>query len=941
MAVTLTRNLKLRIDSNLTANSKYNLERLDLLGSTFLVDSTDSLNIRSSTNILIEPESADIGGSATGGTVSIGTASHIIDALEVHATEFVLSTNLGLSDQATGGTKDLLVRYKSDLNGSADTSADRTLSLDLDGANRSLILGGSLTLTGGDLALTLSGNSSLTLPASGTLATLSGFETLTNKGIDASQNTLTNIGNTSISASAGISYSKLNLAGSIQNADVSNSAAIAYSKLALTGSLVDADVSASASLSRSKLAAGSANQVLINDVSGLVSSEATLAKSRGGAGADMSLVTFPSSGTLLTDTNTATLTNKSISGSTNTLSNIGYASLLLSNSIVNSDVSSSAAISYSKLSLLNSITDADVASAAAIAYSKLALTGSILNADISNSAGISYSKLSLTGGIVNSDVSASAAIAGTKISPDFGNQTVRTLAGIQFEEGGFTTDLRAAQSGQSSNLSLELPPDAGTDGQVLTTNGSGSLAWATVSGTGTVTSVALAAPDIFDVSGSPVTTAGTLTLALADQVANTVLAGPTTGADDTPAFRALVVADIPTAIPATNIADGSVSNTEFQYLDGVTSAIQTQFTGKQPLDATLTALAAYNTNGFLVQTTADTFTGRTLTAGTGISISNGDGVAANPSISSSITQYTDELAQDAVGGILTDSSKIDFTYDDAAPSITATIVAGSLVNADINASAAIAYSKLAALTTARALVSDSSGFVSVSSVSTTELGYVSGVTSAIQTQLNAKLSLSGGTLTGALSLPAGLVGTPSLNFGDPDTGLYSTGANIVNVTANGINRLTIDGNTDLLTATVASQFSSTVLFKNSIDLEDPGAGTNKINLKAPTLSGSYTLTLPVDDGDSGQVLSTNGSGVLSWVDNTQSNSYTTDWTSGTTLTVTHNLGTRNVLVQLYDNTSFETIYVDSVVRTDSNTVDLTATQAASGSGWKVMVLKLS
>jgi hypothetical protein len=36
--------------------------------------------------------------------------------------------------------------------------------------------------------------------------------------------------------------------------------------------------------------------------------------------------------------------------------------------------------------------------------------------------------------------------------------------------------------------------------------------------------------------------------------------------------------------------------------------------------------------------------------------------------------YTDERAQDAVGGILTDTASIDFTYNDAAPSITATVL---------------------------------------------------------------------------------------------------------------------------------------------------------------------------------------------------------------------------------------------------------------------------
>lgn len=65
-------------------------------------------------------------------------------------------------------------------------------------------------------------------------------------------------------------------------------------------------------------------------------------------------------------------------------------------------------------------------------------------------------------------------------------------------------------------------------------------------------------------------------------------------------------------------------------------------------------------------------------------------------------------------------------------------LSASIVNADVATSAAIALSKLAALTASRALQSDGSGVISVSAVTTTELGYVSGVTSAIQTQLNGK-----------------------------------------------------------------------------------------------------------------------------------------------------------------------------------------------------------
>ena len=62
----------------------------------------------------------------------------------------------------------------------------------------------------------------------------------------------------------------------------------------------------------------------------------------------------------------------------------------------------------------------------------------------------------------------------------------------------------------------------------------------------------------------------------------------------------------------------------------------------------------------------------------------------------------------------------------------------NLVNADIKASAAIAFSKMENLTASRALVSDGSGDVSVSAVTSTEVGYLDGVTSAIQTQINTK-----------------------------------------------------------------------------------------------------------------------------------------------------------------------------------------------------------
>ena len=90
--------------------------------------------------------------------------------------------------------------------------------------------------------------------------------------------------NSDVANSAAITYTKLNLSGSIVNTDISTAAAIAYAKLNLTNSVVNADIATTAAIARSKIATGTANQVIINDGTGTLSSEANLAVSRGGTG---------------------------------------------------------------------------------------------------------------------------------------------------------------------------------------------------------------------------------------------------------------------------------------------------------------------------------------------------------------------------------------------------------------------------------------------------------------------------------------------------------------------------------------------------------------------------------------------------------------------------------------------------------------------------------
>ena len=267
---------------------------------------------------------------------------------------------------------------------------------------------------------------------------------------------------------------------------------------------------------------------------------------------------------------------------------------------------------------------------------------------------------------------------------------------------------------------------------------------------------------------------------------------------------------IPTGIAATKIADGTISDTEFQYLNGVSSAIQTQLDAKQ---ATITGSAS----------TIDT---ESLTADRAV-ISNGSQKIAVSDVTSTELGYLDGV-----------TSAVQTQIDSKQATITGG--ASTIASSDLTAS--------------RALQSNGSGKVEVSDVTTTELGYLDGVSSAIQTQLDAKQA-SDAQLTDI----AGLTPTDS-NFivGDGSNFVTESGATartslgLGSIATQAANNVSISGGA--VTGLGSPSANSDAATKNYVDQAVAGLRTRIIAECATTANVNLTNGLEAGDTIDGVTL---------------------------------------------------------------------------------------
>ena len=142
------------------------------------------------------------------------------------------------------------------------------------------------------------------------------------------------------------------------------------------------------------------------------------------------------------------------------------------------------------------------------------------------------------------------------------------------------------------------------------------------------------------------------------------------------------------------------------------------------------------------------------------------------------------------------------------------------------------------------------------------------------------------------------------------------------------NDLTVLGDLQV-TGTTTTNNVETVSTSNGVIFEGNVADANELTLIAGTLTADRTVTLP------------DATGTVALLDDITGRTFATSIgnNTDTSFVVTHNLGTKDVIIQLYDVSSDDTVYAD-VVRTSTTQATISFGTAPATNDIRVLVSKI-
>jgi len=310
-----------------------------------------------------------------------------------------------------------------------------------------------------------------------------------------------------------------------------------------------------------------------------------------------------------------------------------------------------------------------------------------------------------------------------------------------------------------------------------------------------------------------------------------------------------------------------------------------------------------------------------LIAGTNVAISE-SGTTGHYTFSSTDTntQLTQEQVEDFVDGLLTAGEGIDLTYDDNGGTLT------------IDAEDADATNKgIASFSTDNFSVSSGAVTIKDGGVSNDEL-------------VNSTITINGSAISlgGSVTTPNTDVDVSKANlksklatFDSSDTVYIGDADDDTTVIIRGT--LQVDGTT----TTVNSE--TLTVDDNKIVLNDnqSGSPTEDAGLVIERGSGTNVELRWNESDDDWEYTAFNHASTPALTTYKIPTTFKTTIGNGslTTIAITHNLGTRDVIVQLYDSSSYETVNAD-VVRTDTNRISMTFASAPANNDVTVLVSKV-